>query len=110
MTGETITRLRAPLVDDRYGGQTPDWDAATSTTIPGCVVAPGQAGEAHGDGRQGVIVGFTIYAPAGSDILPSDRLTIRGHDHEVDGEPGEWVNPWTQVTEGIEVRARRVDG
>ena len=110
MTGETITRLRAPVVEDRYGAESRDWEAATSTDIDECVVAPRPQGEAHDDGRQGVIVGYTIYAPAGTDIVPSDRLTIRGNPHEVDGQPSAWVNPWTQVTEGVEIQARRVDG
>lgn len=110
MTGETVTRLRAPLVEDRYGSEVRDWDNATESAVTGCIVAPRHEGEDHEDGRQGVIVGFTVYAPAGADILATDRLTIRGDDHEVDGEPGAWVNPWTEITEGIEIHAGRVDG
>lgn len=110
MTGETVVRLRASTSEDIYGSEVRDWAGADAAPITGCVVAPRLDGEAHADGRQGVIVGFTVYAPPGTEVLPSDRLTIRGRDHEVDGEPGDWVDPWSGVSKGVELAARRVDG
>lgn len=110
MTGETITRLRGTATEDRYGDEVFDWSDPAELDIDGCAIAPRESAEDGADGRQAVIVGLTIYAPAGADVLPSDRLRVRGDDHEVDGEPGVWTNPWTGVTAGVEIRTRRVDG
>lgn len=107
---ESVTRVRAPLTEDRYGAQIRDWDNAAELSIDVYAVAPRDHEEEHSNGRAAVLVGFTVYAPAGTDILTTDRLIIRGGLHEVDGEPGVWMNPWSGVTEGIEIRAERVDG
>jgi hypothetical protein len=107
--GETITRLRATLEDDRYGGQDKNWTDPAESTIRGCAIAPRLEGE-EGTGREGVVIGWTVYAPADADILPTDRLRIRSVDHEVDGQPGEWWSPFTGSPKGLEIRTRRVDG
>jgi hypothetical protein len=107
---ETVTRLRPGSTADRYGGTTPDWSDPDTEDIDGCAVAPRDAEEDHTNGRQTVIHGFNVYTPPGADILPTDRLTIRGEQHEVDGEPGVWTSPYSGVTAGVEIRTRRVTG
>lgn len=107
---ESVTRLRAPTTTDRYGGTIRDWDNAVEKALDGWSVAPRHEAEDHDNGRQGVLVGYTLYGPAGTDVLPSDRLVIRGATHEVDGETGVWTSPWTNVTAGVEIHAKRVDG
>lgn len=107
---ESITRLRAGTTTNRVGATVPDWSDPAELVITGCAVAPRDAEEDHGGGRQAVIIGFNIYAPAGTVVEPTDRLVVRGDTHEVDGEPGSWVNPWTDVEEGVEIRTRRVEG
>lgn len=108
--GETVSRIRAPLVGDRYGNQVRDWDNATRVDIPGCGVAPRTSGEETEQGRQGVIVGIAVYAPAGTDIGPHDRLDVRGEVYEVDGEVADWRSPFTGWQPGIVVNLRRVEG
>src|SRR5690606_23597160 len=76
--GETVTRIRAPLVTDRYGNEVRDWDHATRLDILGCGIAPRTTDEETELGRQGVIVGIAVYAPPGTDIQPSDRMEVRG--------------------------------
>lgn len=110
MIGESITRLRAGETTNRVGAIVPDWSDPAELAIPGCAVAPRDAEEDHGGGRQAVIIGFNVYAPAGTVVLPTDRLHIRGDDFEVDGEPGVWVNPWTGIEAGVEIRTKRVEG
>lgn len=107
---ETVTRLRAGTSPDRYGGTEADWTTPDELDIDGCAVAPRDAEEDNTNGRQAVIAGFNIYAPAGADVLPTDRLTVRGEVHEVHGEPGVWTSPFDDVTAGVEIRTRRVDG
>lgn len=110
MTGETVTRLRATTTGDRYGDDVADWSEPDELEIDGCKVAPRESDEDHSSGRQAVIQGLTIYTPDGADVLPSDRLRVRGVVHEVVGEPGVWTNPWSGVTAGLELRTRRVAG
>jgi len=108
--GETVTRLRAPLVADRYGNLVPDWDNPDRLNISDCGVAPRTSDEETEQGRQGVIVGIAVYAPAGADILPSDRVEVRGQVWEVVGEVADWRSPFTGWNPGIVVNLRRMEG
>jgi hypothetical protein len=107
---ETVTRLRAPSTTDRYGATVPDWDNATELDVTSCIVAPRTQEEETGNGRVAVPIGFTVYAPAGTDIIETDRLEVRGEPCEVDGKPAVWTDPWTNTTRGVEVPVRTVDG
>lgn len=109
--GETVTVLRAPVgaLDD-YGNPVDDWAVATSTLIAGCALAPRYEAESGGADNPAVIVGFQLYAPPGSDIRATDRITVRGATFEVQGQPGEWSNPFTGVDFGVEVALSRVEG
>lgn len=109
MTGETVTILRAGTpTTDRYGNPIPGVDARTD--IEGCAVAPRLAGDITDQGRQGVIVGTTVYFPAGTDVRASDRLEVRGEEHKILGDPGRWVSPFEAVERGVEVATERVEG
>ncbi|MFT9821150.1 hypothetical protein [Lysinibacillus sp. NPDC056185] len=110
--GETVTVLRANLVTDRYGNEVWDWSDPDRTLVPGCAVAPRRTGAAEVTdlGRQGVIVGLTVYAPAGTDIRPSDRMEVGGRVYEVDGESGTWASPFTGWAPGIEVALKQMEG
>ena len=106
--GTTITILRAfEGLDDfnnPIAGPTPP------TVVEGCAVAPRMSTEPTIRGRHGVIVGLTLYAPPGTVILPTDRITIGGNDYQVEGEPGVWKNPFSGSTPGIEVALKRAEG
>ncbi len=108
MFGETVTvRTRTPGADDRYGNPTYTWaDAA----VDGCAVAPRSSAEPAQVGRSAVITGLTVYLPTGTEIGPHDRLVIRGTEYEIEGEPGDWRNPYSGRRPGIEVAVRRVEG
>ena len=110
MSRETVTRLRAPLVTDDRGGQRRDWDNATRLDIHPATIAPRQADTTEQNGRQGIIVGLTLYLPADSDVLTTDRLEVRDVTYDVEGEPGDWRHPLTGRRPGLEVNVRRVDG
>jgi hypothetical protein len=107
--GRPVTVLR-----DTPGGFDPYGDPVTSTTIrtliEACAIAPRYSTEPTERGRQGVIVGLSVYAPAGSDITSTDRLEIDGITYVIDGEPAEWVNPFTGSWPGLEVAVRRATG
>lgn len=111
--GETVTRIRPGTTTNGYGDTILDWsdNAITSTTIYGCSLAPRQEGELAGAGRAGVIVGYTLYAPPGTDLKFTDRIL---HDtlglFEIDGEPGRWDNPYTGNAWGVTAALKRVEG
>lgn len=112
MTGETIVRLRAPVLEerDRYGGAVRDWDNAVRVEIDGCAVSPRFTPEDTANGRQGVIIGLTIYAPPAADVVPTDRIVVRGDTYDIDGQPGDWTNPYDGRSRGVEFALKRVEG
>ena len=110
--GETVTRLRGTAQVDPYSGE-PDgisWDAPDSLDIPGCAFDPGGSQEPTADGRSSVITRPTVLAAFGSDILPGDRLVVRGKTYEVEGDPAEYHHPMTGWEPGMTVTLERVDG
>jgi hypothetical protein len=83
--------------------------------MPGCVVTPRaetpQIGGVQQQGRDTVIVGYTIYAPPGVDVRTTDQFRIRGAVCEVTGEPGDWGrNPFTGTSGPVQFAANRVTG
>jgi len=110
VTGETVTRLRAGRVEDRYGNLAKDWSEADSVEIGGCLFAPASDREDTGAGREGTVVTPVLYCPPGADISATDRVVVRGVTYEADGGPSDWRWPSTGGGAGIEMPLRRVDG
>ena len=110
--GETVTRLRAPLVTDPYSGAATkrDWSAATSLPIEGCGVDPGQSHEAPTVNREAVRSTPTLYAPPAADVLSGDRIVSTTGMWDVDGHGVDWSSPFTGWRPGSVFPLRRVDG
>lgn len=109
MIGETVTRLRGETIADRYGNDVTDWSDPDRLDIEGAALAPRLQGE-DSDKRQGVVIGWTLYLPHGVDVEPTDRIEARGKTYEIDGEPGDWTNPYTARGAGIELALKTVEG
>lgn len=107
---EAVVRLRAPLVENRYGGTDKDWDNASRLVVAGCECAPRVEGEDITGGREGVVIGWDIYTPPDVDIAPTDRVEVRGVAHDVDGQPADWSSGFSTWEPGIHLRLRRVEG
>ena len=61
-----------------------------SIPIEACQVYPRYSTEESG--RSGtVIVGMTVVAPPGSDILERDEIVWCGNSYDVEGQPGPWT-------------------
>jgi hypothetical protein len=101
--GETVTLVSTTTTDDGLGNTTTE---TTETTWGPCAVAPRYSQESNDPRVPPVIVGKTIYGPAVA-IDSDDTLVIGGETYEVDGLPGEWVNPFTGWAPGIEVPVKR---
>jgi hypothetical protein len=110
MIGETVTFIEPGTTTDGYGATVPDWINTTLHAVEHCAVAPRSAEEDRDNGRQAVVIGLTIYAPAGTRVEPTWRATARDGTYEVDGEPGVWVHPWSTLEHGVEIQLRRVQG
>lgn len=108
---ESVVRIRPGQADDGYGGTTASWadDDVDRLTIDGCLIAPLTEAELVVGGRQGVMVGWTVYAPDGVDVAASDRLDIRGTEFDVDGEPADWSGGW-EWKPGVVIHVRRGTG
>lgn len=90
MTGEeTITLLRETGGGyDKYGDPIPVIPARIP--VPGCQVAPVVSTEPSDRGREGVVIGWTVYAPAGTVAYYTDKAEIRGVPCAIEGTPGDW--------------------
>lgn len=113
----TVVRVRrAPGGFDDYGD--PVSSSETRVTMEGCIVAPrssvavgtSASTEASSRGRQGVIVGLTMFAPYGTDIVHTDQIEVDGELFEVEGEVGAWKSPFSEWEAGLEVALRRAAG
>lgn len=113
--GETVTILRAGPSTSRDDRGRPIPGAATEIPVIGCVVTPRQespqVGGPEQQARDTVIVGWTVYAPSGSDFRTTDRVRIRGEVCDVTGEPGDWGrSPFTGTAGPVQFAADRVTG
>jgi hypothetical protein len=87
--GEDITIVRpAPL--DKFGDPIPGGEPI-ETTSTGWLVAPGSSTELH-EGQESVDSDMDLYRMGafGEDIVPTDRIRVRGLLYEVVGEPAVW--------------------
>lgn len=95
--GNTVVRVRAPLVNDVVDNTAyRDWGNASLLTVTGCMIQPFQLSsklqiEMNID-REFSAAFFRIWMPAGTDIKPTDRLRVAGLELDVYGVPGPWFD------------------
>lgn len=106
---DTITRVRAPLIADKYGAPRRDWANAVRTVVDEVSVQPDTSAETTGD-RSAVVTGWRVFTTRGADIdlLSTDRVEIDGLTLEVDGEVARYRIAGR--VHHVEVRLRRVTG
>jgi hypothetical protein len=97
---------------DKYGD--PVSASTTTTTVIAEAIAPSSTVEPTGRDRQGIVIGYTLYLPYGTDILSTDTVTIAAApfagSYDIEGEPAQWVDPFTGVGRGIVAELRRTEG
>lgn len=107
---EAVTRLRAgDGGTDRHHNPVQDWDDPDELEIPDCSVAPRYSDEERGQGREGVVIGLTVYVRRTVDVVATDRIVARGDTWQVDGDPADWRSPHTN-RRGMQIQLRRVEG
>jgi hypothetical protein len=113
--GETVRILRTGASPGRDPRGQPLPGPDESFDLKGCVVTPRaetpSVGGEQQQARDTVIVGWTVYAPPGSDVRTTDGAMVRGVRCEITGEPGDWgKNPFTGLAGPIQFAADRVTG
>ena len=108
--GRPVTRRRPSPGGFDYETGDPVGSTTSEQVIDGCAWAPRTGDESHEQGRNGVVVGLTLYLPAGSDITERDSFTIDGQTWQVEGIPGVWTSPFSPIADGVEVALRRAEG
>lgn len=107
----TVARIRrSPGGRDAYG------DPVTSTeareVIDGAFVAPRTSSPVDQPGRDGVVVGLTLFAPLDADVLRTDLFEVDGDEElwRVVGEIGRWEQPQTGWGAGLTAALERAAG
>lgn len=119
--GVTVRVVRTGISPGRDPRGQPLPGPDESFDVPGCVVTPRESTPAVGgpdqQGRDTVIVGITVYAPPGTDVLTTDRIQVTsgpryaGVTFQVTGEPGDWGHsPFTGLAGPVQFAADRVTG
>lgn len=94
---ETVTVLRAPLVDQR-GTKVRDWANAVEHYATGCCVQFASTSTDRGEPREAVSDAATLFAPSGADIMAGDRIATSMGEFAVEGHPMPRVSPTGAVS------------
>jgi hypothetical protein len=109
--GDTVTRLRAPTVTGPDGVPVANWKSAEATwdkvDYPGGSFQPLTSDEDI-VAQQRTESTHKWFAPAGADVLPTDRLRFDGLDYQVEGNPKRWGIAGRE--DHLEVRCFRITG
>lgn len=102
-----IVRVRGNGTDE-YGD--PIAGEPTRTTLTNVFTAPRVSNDITERGRNGVIVGLSLFGDYGTDLLYTDQIEVDGVLYDIEGEPGQWKHPWTRWEAGFEVALIRAAG
>jgi hypothetical protein len=109
---ETVVRLRAPMVENRYGAQVRDWSNAAELTVSGVQVQPSSSEEPSEVGRSSVVTHMRLLTPIGTDLdlVATDRIRWADVVWAVDGEVARHKRPSTGAVHHVEAMLTRVAG
>lgn len=97
-------------VNHRQQNNFGDWETAGSDEVAGCGFAPG-AGTEQVDNKDLVTDIGTLYAPAGSSFLATDRVVLPdGTEWDVTGSGNSWTSPFSGWAAGVVVSLKRTTG
>lgn len=111
---QSFTRLRAPVVADKYRNHVRDWPAATRLHVAGVSIQPAGRSETHDAGnRDTATSGWTLRTPPGRDLdlLATDRVELAdGTVCEVLGDVARHPDPFGRGIHHVEAALQRVTG
>ena len=104
-----VVRVRPnPGGVDKYGDRIPG--DASRLELDGCGVAPRYSNDLNEPGRNGVMIGLTVFAPFNTDIVNGDQVEIDGALYDIEGDVGAWHQFMTGWNAGKEIALRRAEG
>ena len=107
---EQVTVQTAGTTTDPYSGEaSEDWSTPTTRTEK-CAVADGGSTEPNIDARSAIDSDFDLLFDYDPQILPAERVVVRGLVCEVDGRPFTWRSPFTGWEPGTVVRVKIREG
>lgn len=111
---QSFTRVRAPLMVDRYQNKKRDWTNAERVVFSGVNIQPaGSPPQSDEDtiDRQTTVTGWELQTPEGVDLdlLETDRVEYDGMTLEVDGKVGRWPDPFGPGVHHVEARLKEID-
>ena len=125
--GETVTfEALSTSATDAHGN--PVESFVDPVDVPGCGFDPGGTVETYTPGRDAVVSSPRLFIPSGVFVYEEtnlfvldefgsrygvnarDRVTVRGIRYEVQGDPADWINPFTGWSPGGVVNLSRVAG
>lgn len=104
----SIVRIRPSSIDALTGD--PTEETPNRLTITDAFVAPRSSANIDDRGRAGVIVGLSLFAPYGADIVHGDQVEVDGVLYNLDGDAGQWKSGLTGWEAGCEVALVRAAG
>ena len=105
--GETVTLHGRTVTGRDSDGNDVYTDAPT--TLHGVPVWPRSAVELV-QGQDTLITGLSALLPAGTSVAGVDKVTVYGKDYDIDGEPGVYRSPFTNLQPGVLVNLTRATG
>lgn len=104
-----VVRIRPPGRDE-YGDLVDDDDTYADLEIPEAFTAPRTSGDTDGPGRDGAVVGLTLYLPAWADVVRTDLIEVDGVRYRIDGDLADWTSPLTGWEPGLTADLARAEG
>lgn len=90
---DSVTVLRAQVVEDRYGNESLDWSDPAEHEINECVLQPISGEETLSLDGNAVVSRWSFSGPKGADLTAMDRVTYQGETYEIDGYVRRWESP-----------------
>lgn len=114
--GEIITILRSVSTELTPYGDLPT-PVITRIDISNAGIAPRMSNEPSARGRQGVMIGYSLYLPYGTDLRFNDKVELFGGGtlagvprtpltaqiYYVDGQPAQWKSALSGKRFGMEI-------
>lgn len=111
---QSVVRVRAPLVTDRYGNRKRDWGNAEHINVSGVNVQPSPSRSDSSEetlDRQTTVTGWVLQTAEGVDLdlLATDRIQYDGMTLEVEGKVERWPDPFGPGVHHVEARLKEVE-
>lgn len=93
---------------DAHGNTLDTWADPISVGVYS--IAPATSDEPYENGRESIVTGLTVLAPAGTEIDARDLVVIDNEDYTVEGDIANWNQGPFGWSPGVQINLKRVEG